>query len=253
MMKKCPKCGNEADSNFCTECGCTMEEMPLKNNHMYDSNGNVKVIGYIQERGEVIDKYNNIEKPKKKHNKKLIIILSIVIAVLVLAGIIAGVSVSKAIEEKDYIKNLNAFGTLVIQGLADAETQCNLVQSVWHDAIWDDPDSETRKYVQGAEDFNEALQNLYSDEDISEDINALNNNKGTVKLAIDSLKNPPEGYEKYYDTALDLYAKYESFLDMAIEPSGSYNAYTENFRNLDNETLELFKKFQSMIPSVEGD
>ena len=51
--------------------------------------------------------------------------------------------------------------------------------------------------------------------------------------------------------ALELYGQYKSFTNLALDPTGSYETFTDDFSEADDETVELYEKFVTMIPSVE--
>ena len=51
--------------------------------------------------------------------------------------------------------------------------------------------------------------------------------------------------------ALELYGKYKNFTNLALDPKGSYETFNDDFSEADNETVELYDKFVTMIPAVD--
>ena len=100
-------------------------------------------------------------------------------------------------------------------------------------------------------DFNDALDNLFADEDFQATNESIETSRDLVDMYMEELKNPPEKYEKCYDMALELYGEYKSFTNLALDPTGSYETFNDDFSEADDETVELYEKFVSMIPSVE--
>lgn len=264
-MKKCSRCGFEADENFCPNCGIAMSDInqPVRDFSQEslgsgESNVQVSMINNtdnMNQEGDaavtVVKNESPITVKKKKLSKKWIIILSVIAAVVVIAGIVIGVVVHKHATEQEYAENLNMFATEVLYGSQDAETQCNLVMSVWHDAIWKNTSEEdTKKYVSGAKDFNDALSKLYADADVQTTVADLSNNKKSVDSLMEKLKEPPEKYKDCYNAAVELYSKYSSFVNHAIDPSGSYNSYSEEAQDLDSEVVDLYNKLNTLLPSL---
>ena len=269
-MKKCSKCGFEADEKFCPNCGIEMSDVNESeqsglnpndsgmapegqvNNVQRDSFQNTGGINSEMNSNSVIGGNINTNASKKSLSKKMIIILSIIAVLVIAASVTIGIIVHKNNLEQEYAKNLNMFTTEVLYGAQDSESQCNLVMSVWHDAIWNDTsDEETKKYVVGAKDFNDALTKLYADKDFQSKTSDINSNKDTVDSLMEKLKNPPEKYKDCYNVAVELYSKYNSFVNMAVDPSGSYNSYSENVQDLDSEVADLYSKLNTMLPSVD--
>lgn len=236
-MGKCSRCGTESDTRFCPNCGMPMEQD-------FSMAGSVPV----QENYAVQE---TVALQKKKSRRKLVIglIAGFVSILIITFGVYYGYVSEQASQEEEYISNLFEYTTEVSTGLSDAETQCNLVVAVWNDAIWGDVTQEdTKKYVTGAKDFDAALDNLYADEDISKKVSSLYDNQEEVSSLIRKLKNPPEGYEDCYDAAVTLYKKYASFISMAMNPTGSYNSYSDDFSKLDKETADEFNQFIILLP-----
>ena len=69
------------------------------------------------------------------------------LAIVGIAVIIFARKSSAASARKEYISNLNIARATMLQGAADAEETCNLINSVWHNAIFKKSDASTDKYT----------------------------------------------------------------------------------------------------------
>lgn len=284
-MKKCEKCGYKADSNFCPQCGGQMLEEIDSNEvankvelstcpecgHGIENDMNTcSYCGYIiptnessidtEESAEFGDIETNAESfvtdeveakpiPKKK-KKGLLIAIPIIAIVIIIAIIIGGVSSSQE-KKANYVENLNKATNTMLNSAAEAETAGNLIVKVWYNAIFDEYDEETNKFTRGTSDFNEALQNLFNDEEFSEDISDLENDKLEVEAIMSSLKNPPEEYEKCYDALLTFYTDYCQLIEMATDPSSSYNKYSQDLNDVIASIVEDFRTVQMLLPDEE--
>ena len=52
---------------------------------------------------------------------------------------------------------------------------------------------------------------------------------------------------KGYDTVLELYSAYSSFIDLAVNPQGSLQSFNEDRRDRDNKFIELYNRVESQI------
>lgn len=132
----------------------------------------------------------------------------------------------------------------MLSGASDAETCGNLIKKVWYNAIYEESDSKTDKYTKPngyfVSDFNDALQNLFSDSSFSSQIADINSNKDTVNSLMKKLKNPPEEYKDAYEVLSKLYDAYISLTNLATDPTGSLQTFSRNFNDADNETLNCY-------------
>ena len=196
-----------------------------------------------------------------KKSKKIIVIATIAVIV---AAIIAAIGVqthkknvaAKAAAEaqkqsEEYGTNLNMAAYSMLSGASDAETCGNLIKQVWYNAIYEKSDSKTDKYTKPkgyyVSDFNDALQNLFSDSSFSGQIADINDNKDTVNSLMKKLKNPPEEYKDAYESLSKLYDAYISLTNLAIDPTGSLQTYSQNFNDADNETLNCYNALKMYL------
>ncbi len=157
--------------------------------------------------------------------------------------------------EHTYALNLNSAATEMLVGATYSETLCNKVVAVWHDAIFDEVNIETVKYMRDKDtqeklDFNGALKNLYEDETTISIVDKLKDNKQKVDDLMSDLASPPEKYSVCYGTISDLYKTYSSFTSVAITPTGSYNDYTANVAKLDGDFGSTYDLVKTQLPDV---
>lgn len=223
-MKKCINCGTETNGNFCPTCGMRVS----------DFNENASRAG-----------------AGKKSSKAIVVIVSVIVVIAIAAGIVVCLSAYKQMIENQYADNLDSFMVEVTSGAVEAETQGNLVAAVWYDAIWGNTaEEDTYKYVAGAADFDEALENLYLDEDFQVKSATLNDKRNAAYELMLELQEPPDKYKACYDLTLELYSQYSMLIDLVTCPTGSYNSYSEKFEELDTQVAELCGKLNTMIPVV---
>lgn len=157
--------------------------------------------------------------------------------------------------EETYALNLNSVATEMLGGAALSEYLCNKTSQVWYNAIYDKTNTETIIFVKDADgdgnvDFNDALTNLYAFEAIVDIVDKLKENKQTVDELMKELATPPEKYATCYSTITELYKTYSTFTSLAIQPTGSYNSYTEDFKKLDSDFNSTYDLIKTQLPDV---
>ncbi len=212
-MQICPKCNSEVNDSdmFCPNCGY-------------------------------------IFSTKKNSSSKLvkIIILAIILAVAILAG---GKVVYDRFARAEYRMRLEDCSYTMIEGASEAETACNKIVAVWSNAIWNNQDIETDKYTtdEGGffyEDFNDALDNLFTDEDFLNDLRDINDNLDEVNSMMRDLQNPPKGCEQIHDAFMDFYDEYYELVNCALDPTGSLETYADEFKEADGKCAKYFDKLK---------
>lgn len=220
----CTECGAELDNDatICSQCGCPI-------------NPHKKKTGFLK-------------------NKTLIIAI---ICILGISCIIVGINIVKSQQNKSkfnkYIDTLVLAETTMYEGAVNAEELTDLTSRVWHDAIYQEKDSITEKYVyvgdEYVDDFNTALLLLFLDDSTTEKIEKINENQEKVKEHMKQLQDVPEGLERCFDTITELYDSYGALTDLAIEPSGSYTSFTDAVNSAINDFSSAYKKLESQIPA----
>lgn len=205
---------------------------------------------------------NNLVQKKGKSTKKIIPIC--IVGLLVLVGaMIAFINYNKhqeilaqqqaekeKIEEYNtHIENLNLLYASSLSGASTAESVCVLTCNVWQDAIYGDPSDETQKYVSGATDFNEALQRVYDDEEIQEKLSEVTTAKEESDKYIQNLQSCPEELSKAYDIALQVNTTFNALADLALNPNGSYNTYSQSEKEKVDAFVSTYTMLKAVIPS----
>ncbi len=220
--KVCAECGTELleDAVECPVCGCPVN-VETANPQQVEVTG-VKI---------------------SKKSKKIVIG---VIAIIFIAAIaIVGVSqLNKQNAAKSYGENLELITYTMLSGASDAESCGNLIKQVWYNAIYEERDSETDPYTRPngyfVSDFNEALQNLFSDESFTDQIESIEDNQSTVQSLMKEMRNPPDEYEDAYEALSELYDAYINLTNLVTSPSGSLQTFSNDFNDADSETANCY-------------
>lgn len=241
--KYCPDCGAEleAEMDICPKCGCPIENIVEKE----------KTPQQVEVTGVKIT----------KKSKKIIVIATIAVFVAAIITAIGVQTHKKNVAEKakaeaqkkseEYGTTLNKAAYSMLYGAGDAEACGNLIKQVWYNSIYEESDSATDKYTQPGgyfvSDFNVALQILFLDSDFSTQIENINDNKDTVNSLMKKLKNPPEEYKEAYEALSELYDAYISLTNLATDPTGNLQTYSQNFNDADSETLNCFNAMKMYL------
>lgn len=225
----CPHCNTELvfpEMTVCAECGaeyeCTFPNCPKC--------GNPTVL-----------------KRRKKKNKAVIIAASIG-AVVLAALVIAAVTVIQKGKEEKYCSDMISVTDLMSETAVTAESLGNITCDVWNNAIMQRESDSTDAYtiVNGefVEDFNEALDNLFSDENYIKSVEDVKAAEIEAFAAMKRLSEPPKKYEEAYAALMAWYDSYCDFISASLETGGkSYKTYSEDFLKYDEECAELYKEF----------
>lgn len=212
-MQICPNCKSEVNDSdmFCASCGYNLSA-------------------------------------KKNNSSKLvkIIIVAIILAVVILA---VGKVVYDKFARADYINRIEECSYTMIDGASVAEDACNKIVAVWNNAIWNNQDIETDKYTMDEggffyEDFNDALDNLFEDDDFLNDLKDINDNLEEVNEMMRELQDPPNGCKQIHDAFMDFYDEYYELVNYALDPTGSLETYSDDFSETDEKCAKYFDKLQ---------
>lgn len=247
-LKNCPNCGKQISDkavscpqcNFdlsnqalsvCTECGCTYANMEA-----CPQCGCPKPVA-------------TAKAPKKKRKGIIIAVTAIVLVVaLVFSLILVGI---QKIKEEVYYSKMEEVTYAMLDSAADTETAGNLIVSVWHNAIYEVTDKETDKFTKVkdkysgeyfVDDFNTALDNLFSDSEFSNDIQQIKNERAEITACMKELTDPPKKYKEAYQALKEYYDNYMKFTDTVISCDGSLNSFSEEFGDYDDKTVDAFNK-----------
>ncbi len=146
---------------------------------------------------------------------------------------------------EDYQNRYNHLVRDILDDAALAERMGNLIINVWHNAIWKNRDEETDEYtiIGGSfvTDFNDALWNLFNDEDFSENISTLTFHQFLVRDTMKEMLAPPDGFEKAYSALESLYISYLSFTNIVINCKGSLESFSKDFSDADKDLMQQYQ------------
>ena len=215
-MVNCPECGEIVDSmtDVCSNCGYPLTSLEMKADEKQKSKSLFKkkwfwisAICFVFLMSVILLVYNNTR--TKNYN----------------------IDICTAVDE-------------IIAVSADAENIGNQICSVWNNAIWDKNNENTAKYTSTAKDFNEALSNLFADEEFIGKITAIRNKQSEIDTYLGKLKNPPDKFEGAYDEFKELYYAYADYVDFVISCKGSYNTYTEDLLKKSSVLMENYREIK---------
>ena len=265
----CPQCGKtvacvdpapeEAKPVICEECGAEIPEGAAA----CPNCGN-PVLSDAETTEETPQKVEvtAVNLPKIKKDTKKRIIITVAVIVLAIAALFAGKSIKDkqtadrlaaeaAQRSQEYASTLETASYTMLLGAGSAERACNLIKSVWYNAIFEERDSETdpytRPYGYFVSDFNDALSNLFSDSSFSSLISTIETNQESTASLMKELRNPPEEYVEAYEAAKELYAAYKDLTNLATNPTGNLKTFSDNFASADTEAVNCYEALQMYI------
>ncbi len=215
-MINCPECGAGTYSltDICSNCGYPLNLLEMKTDEK--------------------------QKPKSMFKKKWVWI-SVICFVFLISAILLVFNNAKT--ENYNIEICTAIDEIMAVS-ADAENIGNQICSVWNNAIWDKNNENTAKYTSTAKDFNEALSNLFADEEFMGKITAIRNKQNEIDTYLGKLRNPPHKFEDAYDEFKELYYAYSDYTDFVISCKGSYNTYTEDLSKKSSALMESYREIK---------
>ena len=212
----CPECGVVTDgmTDACSNCGYPLNLFELKDN----------------------------EKSKNKSIfKKKWFWVSIICFVLLISIVLF---ISNNARTENYNIEICTAVDEIMAVSAETENVGNQICSVWNNAIFDKDNENTAKYTSGTKDFNEALSNLFADEEFIGKITAIRDKQSEIDIYLGKLKNPPEKFEDAYDEFKELYYAYSDYVDFVILCNGSYNTYTEELSKKSSTLMESYREIK---------
>ena len=212
----CPECGVVTDgmTDICSNCGYPLKSFELKDNEK--------------------------SKNKSLFKKKWFWVLAVCFVLLISIVLV----VSNNTRTENYNTEICTAVDEIIAVSADAENVGNQICSVWNNAIFDKDNENTAKYTKTAKDYNEALSNLFADEEFTGKITAIRNKQSKIATYLGKLKNPPEKFEDAYDEFKELYYVYSDYVGFVILCKGSYNTYTEDLSKKSSALMESYREIK---------
>lgn len=251
---KCEECGKEISdkAKACPFCGCPIEK---ENPASQDQEPQAEETPNDHES-------ETISFDAKPEKSKRIKIIASSLAFVVLLGVAAfAFWTVKNIEQQkqirnEYVSNLNGVSIAMFVGASDAESLCNLTYNVWNNSILEESNSETDEYTKNQrgvfyDDFNLAIADLFDSAPTVKAVADIKKNQESVSELIKKLNNPPEEFEKQYETLIDLYSAYQKLTNLAISPQGNLQTYGQNKNDYISEFLEYYRKLDILMPELE--
>lgn len=230
---QCPSCGgNVSDkAEACPHCASSISVCPECKSILSQEFSICPSCGF-----PISPQTNNKNKTKKKfHFIPLVVILSILL--------VSCVVVFSYFRNSAYHDNLLQATYTILDGSTVAEEAGDFITDVWYAAIHDEPTTKTATYLVDAEDFNEALNNLFTSSMFKEKIAAIIDNQYDVSDLMKSLLDPPSKYQEAYVSIKKLYEDYLTLTNLSIAPEGSYNTYSES---LTKAITNFFNSYKAM-------
>lgn len=185
--------------------------------------------------------------PKQtKKRRKIIISVSILLIILFITTV--GITSVNKYSLEMYGYNIIKTANTMLDGAAKSENIGNLTKSVWNNAIYNKRDENTDKYTMEngkfVDDFNDALGNLFEDEEFRKAVSEIRDNQNEVAELMKTLKNPPKKYEESYSVLKEYYDNYIKLTNLAMNPTGSLKSFSEDFNTYDTETVNSYQKMK---------
>lgn len=199
----------------------------------------------ISEKATVCLCCNSAVKQKQKKHKG--VFKSIIVFTLIVVSVL-GIGISQKAKELTFYSNMETVSFTMLDGATKAEDAGNLIKSVWYNAIFEERNSETDKYTMKngkfVDDFNDALSELFADENFSNSISEIVTNQSEAANLVKQLKEPPKKYEEAYSVLKIYYDNYMEMTKIVINPTGSLNAFSEDLNTYDNNTVNSYEKMK---------
>jgi predicted GIY-YIG superfamily endonuclease/DNA-directed RNA polymerase subunit RPC12/RpoP len=247
MIKKCPKCGTERQqeegmtpSYECPSCGIIYAkyEKILKQQKTIKDTPAIKA-------SDINSPQPTIQKPKKKLVNPIIVVSVIIALVISFIGYKFYSNIEKRnaeiAKEEQKLQADREFSALVlaisgkmIELAIDSETVVDEINRAWREAIFS---------KDGKRDFNDAIMEVKRIR--AYDISSIKSLKNEIAEEIKKM-TPPVGKEKDYQRLKELYLLFNKYADMAVTPSGSLQAYSQQNSELTVEIKSAVKELEMM-------
>lgn len=202
-----------------------------------------------------------------KLNKKYILIITIILVI-----IITGIVIGESQKEKNYQKKLIKTYEEMLELGADSEKIVNNYISLWDGKINDNftTNNWTRDYMarwigvdantfksnttpftigDKALSFNDVLK-CYKEYNINTGVNKnLVDRMKQAEIDITELNNPPNKFKKSYEALVNMYTNLNTYVNLAINPSGSLISYKNETSNLSNNIINQYNIVKTQMPN----
>lgn len=249
----CPKCGTPKGGvkrNICGKCGAELQE----GQEFCPKCGQRAGLGIDAGVSMAINQFNAGLEKKKRKFKVLPVVLAVVLVIAVAVGFFVHDSVQKKKAEeakkaeelaiKEYKSNADAFLGLMITSGVNLENIADTVQRYWHENIWDDKHGS---------DINSAIAMAMIVK--SDEISQAESYDTEIKTLYAKLKNVPKNIreenaddiEEIREAVKELYKVYTDFYELATNPSGSYNSYSDKNSRTTDDFLSAYRSLKDLL------
>lgn len=133
-------------------------------------------------------------------------------------------------------------------GAAEAESLIDLTYEVWYNAIFDEGNPDTAKYMAGDADFDTALDNLYASDEVQELLLSVDAYASLAESSMKELKDPLPEYQDCYDAVKELYDAFLDIREFAQYPVGSLKTYGSDWEAKVENFVNLMDRFDEIEP-----
>jgi len=225
----CPECQKEISDKVkaCPHCG-----YPFSNESSEETTQKVEVTNI------------NINSQKIK----TIIIGTIIIGIIIVICIL----IFNNVRKNNYVSNLGIITKKMLDGGVIAEELTGLTHNVWYNTIYEKRSAKTDKYTMVSpssfwRDFNSALNSMALDSDIKAKKRELEKIREDVDNLMKLLNNPPKNLQNSYNDLDKLFRSFTSFVELAINPSGSLTSFTSKVNDTSSQFMESYNKLRIYI------
>lgn len=208
----------------------------------------------------------NQQGEQKSDRKKLIIIAAIFVAAIAVPfysfttwenGTHSFLSSEpKKVSKKDYPNEFRVFCKTIESTTETAFDVCVLTSDIWHDAIYEDYNEDTKVYtIKSAgmgkivyHDFNDAIREYHLSAKFANAERRIEDGQDEMKDLAKRLKDAPKDYVDAYYEAMEAYTEALAIVKLALSPSGNYNSYVETVRDHLDAYEKSMRKLEIALP-----
>lgn len=181
------------------------------------------------------------------------------ISILLIALLIAIISVSfsgcRFIEKHEYKDAVVNTVTIMNENAATLDECGLLLLNVWHNAIYQERNNTTDKYTlengKFVNDFNDALDNLYLDDEFINKLNTINDTQKELRKLRIKVEEPPKGAKKFNEPLLGMMDNYIKYSNIILNVQGSYNDVCAQINKCNNDFGEYASQFEAYEDEIQ--
>ena len=159
------------------------------------------------------------------------------------------------LQKQEYKETVYTALTLMNNNASVLEECSNSLLNVWHNAIYEQKDKSTDKYTikngKFVDDFNDALDSLYSDEEFANKLTTINDTQKELRKLKLKLETPPKGAERFNEPLLGMIDSYIEYSNIVLNPQGSYNDVSEQIGKCSNDFVEYASQFEAYEDEIK--